>query len=59
MVDHAYSDALSHSCSKLGNGDFVFKFVERIEDRLISDLSKPLVCRVLSRFCNLKFASKI
>ena len=24
--------ALSHSCNKLGNRDFVFKSVERIED---------------------------
>ena len=27
-----YGDALSQSCTKLGNRDFVSKFAERIED---------------------------
>jgi len=38
LVDRACSDALSHSCAKLGNGDFVFKFVER-NRRLINKWS--------------------
>ena len=39
-----YSDTLSHSCSKLGNRDFVSQFVGRIEVStvilLINDRSK-------------------
>ena len=57
------SDVLSHSCTKLENRDFVSKFAERIEGTAvissINDWLKPVVCRVLSRFYNLKFVSKI
>ena len=55
------SDVLSHSCTK--NDDFVSKFAETIEGTAvissINDWLKPVVCRVLSRFYNLKFVSKI
>ena len=30
-----YGDALSQSCTKLGNRDFVSKFAERIEDSIL------------------------
>ena len=47
--------------TKLGNGDFVSKFVKRqhSEILLINDQSSPLVCHVESRFYNSKIAWKI
>ena len=49
---YVYGDALSNSCTKLGNHYFVSKFAEIIEDSTLilfkKDRSKTLVCELSS-----------
>ena len=51
-----YGNALSHSCNKLGNLDFVSKFAERIKDRDLVKTSSLLCIEQTFQFkvCKLR-----